>query len=231
MTELGLAECVGEAGIQREVAQYLENPTGTENKCQSRGRRHHCWTEDMADTTDSQDLLKRSQAGDLAAFGDLVRQHEGWLRGMLRARLRDWTAADDLAQDAFVTAFRKIKGFRGDSTFETWLTGIAMNHFRNHIRKHREEYIGGNEELQQLLGADEEPRTAGGESLQALQECLQKVTGPSRELLEARYVLGKTVREIEAETGRGYSALTMQLHRLRGGLAECVERTLKVWQT
>lgn len=185
----------------------------------------------MSEIADSEGVLRRSQAGDLDAFGELVRAHEGWLRGMLRARLRDWTAADDLAQDAFVTAFRKIKGFRGDSSFETWLTGIAMNHFRNYIRKHREEYIGGNEELQVLLGAEEDPKIAGGEHLLALQECLQKVTGPSRELLDARYVLGMTVREIAAENGRGYSALTMQLHRLRLGLADCVERTLKVWQT
>ena len=97
------------------------------------------------------DLLERSRAGDIEAFGGLVREHQGWLRGMLRGRLRNWAAADDLAQDAFVTAFRKIRQFRGDSKFETWLRGIAMNHLRNFVRKRRAECIGGSEELAVML--------------------------------------------------------------------------------
>ena len=139
------------------------------------------------------------------------------LRGMLRARLGDWTAADDLAQDAFVTAFRKLRDFRGDSSFESWLRAIAMNHLRNFIRKRREMCVGGDAELQELLGAGDGAACREGERLAALRECLKRIQGPSRELLDSRYVTGKSVRQISAETGRGYSALTMQLHRLRVG--------------
>ena len=53
-----------------------------------------------------------------------------------------------------------------------------------------------------------------------LQNC--KIGGPARELLEQRYIAGRTVRELAATSGRGYSALTMQLHRLREVLAECI---------
>jgi len=174
--------------------------------------------------------VQRSRAGDMDAFGELVRMHEGWLRGMLRARLSDWAAADDLAQDAFVTAFRKLRDFRGDSSFESWLRGIAMNHLRNFIRKRREVCIGGDAELQELLGAEEEPPQED-ETLEALRECLKRIAGPSRELLDSRYVTGKSVRQISAETGRGYSALTMQLHRLRVALGECIKQTMEAWQT
>ncbi|MEP4077247.1 RNA polymerase sigma factor [Haloferula sp.] len=180
----------------------------------------------------NEELLRRCRKGDIDAFGELVRRHEGWLRGWLRSRLRDWTAADDLAQDAFVTAFKKIGDFRGDSSFETWLRGIAMNHFRNFIRKRREDCVGGVEELQGLMFQEvSEDGMSGSESLEALKECMDKVDGPSRDLLNARYAMGKTVREIEKETGRGYSALTMQLHRLRSSLADCVQQTLQAWQT
>jgi RNA polymerase sigma-70 factor, ECF subfamily len=47
-------------------------------------------------------------------------------------------------------------------------------------------------------------------------------------LLNQRYLSGKTVREISSASGKGYSALTMQLHRLREILAECVQRKLEV---
>jgi len=182
-------------------------------------------------------LLRRVIArgpGWMEAFGGLVRIHEGWVRGFLRARIRDWAAADDLAQDVFVTAFRRVKTFRGDSAFDGWLRGIAVNHLRNFARKRRELCLGGPEELQVLiereagdfLGAGDE-----GGALEALRQCLGRIDGPSRALLDERYVEGRSVRELAERSGRGYSALTMQLHRLRELLADCVQRKLEVGES
>ncbi|BCU79264.1 sigma-70 family RNA polymerase sigma factor [Luteolibacter sp. LG18] len=171
--------------------------------------------------------LDRSREGDLDAFGELVRQHEGWIRGYLRARIRNWSAADDLAQDVFVTAFRRIRDFRGEAPFESWLRGIALNHLRNFIRKRREDCIGGSEELQALMDTEPHHADQGGAALDALRECLHRIDGPARELLDGRYVQGKSVRELADEVGRGYSALTMQLHRMREALADCVKKKLE----
>jgi RNA polymerase sigma-70 factor (ECF subfamily) len=168
------------------------------------------------------DSVARSQRGDVDAFGDLVHLHQGWVRGFLRARTRDWSAADDLAQEVFVTAFRRIKTFRGEAPFETWLRGIAVNHLRNFLSKRREESIGGANELQELMDETPEPVFATSTNLEALHLCLGKLDAASRHLLEQRYVAGKTVREMAGETGRGYSALTMQLHRLREILLKCI---------
>lgn len=181
----------------------------------------------------SGDLLRRMRArgpGWMDDFGELVRLNEGWVRGFLRSRIRDWAAADDLAQEVFVTAFRRVHAFRGEAGFEGWLRGIAVNHLRNFLRKRREQAIGGNDELQELIDRGAESFLAAadeGGALEALRECLGKIDGPSRELLDRRYVTGKTVREMAAESGRGYSALTMQLHRLRELLADCVQRKME----
>lgn len=170
------------------------------------------------------DLIRRSQAGDQKAFGMLVRAHEGWLRAWLRAQLHDWTAADDLAQDAFVTAFLKIREFRGEGSFEAWLRTIAHNHFRNHLRKKREEYVGGHLELQALLTTDDADEGIHGNApIDALRECMKLVKEPGKKLLSERYTMGKTLREIAEETGAGYSSLTMTFHRLRQSLSECIE--------
>lgn len=168
------------------------------------------------------------------AFGELVRLHEGWVRGFLRSRIRDWAAADDLAQDVFVTAFRRVQTYSGEASFEGWLRGIAVNHLRNFFRKRREQCIGGNEELQALIDRGADTFLAGADesgALDALNQCLDKIDGPSRELLNERYLTGKTVREISAASGKGYSALTMQLHRLRELLAECVRRNIEVTES
>ena len=176
------------------------------------------------DENEQSALVQKAQSGDLAAFGQLVRAHQGWLRAGLRSKLRDWTAADDLAQDSFVTAFRKIKTYRGDGSFESWINSIAQNHFRNYIRKKREDYVGGEFELEALLSeGHEEIPVAGNHTLDALRECLAQVKGPSRELLDSRYVEGKTIREISKESSHGYSSLTMKLHRLRASLADCIQ--------
>ncbi len=212
-------------------------PRGRGKICGNSRCPEHCFP--VASTPNSPagpsgDLLRRVQArgpGWMEAFGELVRLNEGWVRGFLRSRVRDWSAADDLAQEVFVTAFRRVKTFRGEAGFEGWLRGIAVNHLRNFLRKRREQAIGGNDELQVLIDRGAECFLAGGDeggALEALRECLRAIDGPSRELLDQRYVSGKTVREISAANGRGYSALTMQLHRLRELLAECVQRKMEV---
>lgn len=78
-------------------------------------------------------------AGDRHAFEALVRRHQSELRGLLR-RLCDGDAAraDDLAQETFLLAFRKISQFRGDAQFSTWLYRVAYNCFLMHRRGQRD---------------------------------------------------------------------------------------------
>jgi len=136
-------------------------------------------------------------------------------------------AADDLAQASFVTAFKKIRHFSGEGNFEAWLRVIAHNHLRNYLRKKREKYIGGDLELQELLTTEgDSEELYSNTTLGALRECLEHVDGGSSKLLNDRYTLGKTVREMANEGGDNYSTLTMRIHRLRQSLAQCIEGKL-----
>lgn len=71
------------------------------------------------------ELVRRAQAGDVEAFGDLVERNR---RAVFRAALAavgSAAEADDVAQEAFVTAFQKLSGFRGEASFKTWLLSIT----------------------------------------------------------------------------------------------------------
>ena len=71
------------------------------------------------------DLVRMAQAGDTEAFGELVERNR---RAVFRAALAavgSAAEADDIAQEAFVTAWRKLDGFRGESQFRTWLLSIT----------------------------------------------------------------------------------------------------------
>jgi RNA polymerase sigma-70 factor (ECF subfamily) len=176
-----------------------------------------------------EDLVGEAARGGVSAFGELVRRHEASVRGYFRVRVRDWATADDLAQDVFLTAFKRMRSFRGDSSFATWLRGIAVNRLRNFIRKRRDEYVGGLDELERFMAGQADEAFGGADesrALEALRQCLARLESSSAALLRERYVVGRTVMELAERRDRGYSAMTMQLHRLRGAMAKCIEGKL-----
>ncbi len=84
---------------------------------------------------------------DQNAFGELVRRYQSPIRGFLTKMLRgDTHLADDLAQETFVKAWRKIGSFRNESKFSTWLFGIALNEFRIAARRDKEPARGETDE-------------------------------------------------------------------------------------
>lgn len=79
----------------------------------------------MADT--DLELVTRSQAGDPAAFEELVRQHQRMIHALTFRMTGSLADAEDLAQDAFLRAWEQLGGFRGSAKFSTWLYRIAVN--------------------------------------------------------------------------------------------------------
>jgi RNA polymerase sigma factor (sigma-70 family) len=89
--------------------------------------------------SDSELIARVLVSDDRAAYGELVRRHQSAVRRFLRHLTQgDEALADDLAQDTFVQAYRGLARFHGNSSFLTWLLGIAHNHHRNARRRHRE---------------------------------------------------------------------------------------------
>lgn len=95
----------------------------------------------MADTAAEarvdQALVARARFGnDRRAFEQLVRRHQGMVRAQLRRLLRgDHAAADDLAQETYLLAWRKLDQFRGEARFSTWLYRIGYGCFLQAYRK------------------------------------------------------------------------------------------------
>jgi RNA polymerase sigma-70 factor (ECF subfamily) len=79
-----------------------------------------------------QELVAQAAAGSREAFDDLVRRHQVAIVTLARALTNGSADAEDLAQDVFVRVWRSLHGFRGDSTFRTWLHRIAVNVIHSH---------------------------------------------------------------------------------------------------
>ena len=80
------------------------------------------------------ELVRRATAGDRDAFSTLVLRHQDRIYALCLRWVRDPALAEEVAQDAFVSAWRALPGFRGDARFTTWMTRIATNHCLNVIR-------------------------------------------------------------------------------------------------
>ena len=87
----------------------------------------------MAELTSDQLLVERVQGGDRRAFDLLVLRYQQRILKLIMRLVRNPTEAEDVAQEAFIRAYRALPAFRGDSAFYTWLYRIAINTAKNYL--------------------------------------------------------------------------------------------------
>ena len=87
----------------------------------------------MSDKEADQLLVERVQKGDKRAFDLLVGKYQHKVLSVIGRFVHDQDEAMDVAQEAFIKAYRALKNFRGDSAFYTWIYRIAVNTAKNHL--------------------------------------------------------------------------------------------------
>jgi len=133
--------------------------------------------------TDTASAERRAAAGDVAAFGFLVRQHQSALRGYMRRLTRgNHALAEDLAQETFLEAHRKIAQFQGHGSFSGWLYAIAWSRFLMETRKRKLEPL---DEMDERVAPQVDP----GLKLD-LEKALALLRPPERSALTLCFALG-----------------------------------------
>lgn len=102
----------------------------------------------MSQDESDQDLVKRVQRGDKTAFNVLVLRYQHRVLKLVSRFARDSAEAEDIAQEAFIKAYRALASFRGDSAFYTWLYRIAINTAKNAIVSNRRRPVDFDLDLQ-----------------------------------------------------------------------------------
>lgn len=87
----------------------------------------------MSEREKDQQLVEQAQAGDRRAFDLLVAKYQRKLGRLLSRYIRDSAEIEDVAQEAFIKAYRALPSFRGESAFYTWLYRIGINTAKNHL--------------------------------------------------------------------------------------------------
>ena len=156
------------------------------------------------------ELCTHAATGERRAFGELVRRHGSAVRGVLRRMGAQAAEADDVAQDAFLTAFERIAEFRGEGTFAGWVRKIAARLYLRRLQRDRRLGAFATDEI------EDEPDPGGGDADAAidLDEAL-KILGPAERLC-VTLCFGAGLSHNEAAEALNLPLGTVKSHVKRG---------------
>ncbi len=182
------------------------------------------------------ELVRRAQAGELAAYDELIRRNQARIYGMIYHMTANHEDANDLTQEAFIRGYQGLHAFRGGASFFTWIYRVAVNHTLNFLKLKRNrtphvslngfEPQGEAETFLLELINDQTPRRAAAltELQEKLNAALLKLSEKHRLVVTLHDIQGVSYDEIAAITGCNVATVRTRLfyarHLLQGYLAD-----------
>ena len=185
----------------------------------------------MSDREVDQQLVERVQRGDKQAFGLLVAKYQRKLARLLSRLIRDPDEVEDVAQEAFIKAYRALPTFRGESAFYTWLYRIGINTAKNHLVAKGRRALTSTE-----FDADEAESFEDAEHLhdintperllqskqigQTVNSAMEALPEELRNAIVLREIEGLSYEEIAAEMNCPIGTVRSRIFRAREAVAE-----------
>ncbi|MGB6200670.1 MAG: sigma-70 family RNA polymerase sigma factor [Candidatus Acidiferrales bacterium] len=183
-------------------------------------------------------LVRRAQAGEMAAYEELVRIHQPRVMAVVSGILRRREDAEDVAQQALAKAYFSLRRFDGRSAFGTWLYKIAVNECWDHLRKKKVRRLVyesdlSEEQARQVDSATDAAGSSGrphenaerrAEHRQLVEHLLSQLDEKDRLMLVMKEVEGFSVEEIGEVLGLNVNTVKVRLFRARGRLVELHRR-------
>lgn len=166
---------------------------------------------DLATATEAA-LIVAAQAKDQRAFGELVKRRQGWARALLRRMCSNAAEADDLAQEAFVKAWDRMRDLENPAAFPGWFRRIAVTTFLMARRKQRA-HFETIDETSPIADETSTPEAAAGAKID-LERALARLSEPERLCVTLNHGEGLSHSEIVEMTGLPLG--TVKSHVLRG---------------
>jgi len=185
-------------------------------------------------------LVSSSQKGDLNAFELLVNKHQKRMLNIAYRLTMDYDEACEVVQDAFVSAYKNIKTFRGQAKFTTWLTAITVNLSKNRLKqmKSRQGHVAFS--LDDPIQTDDgevamDPPSKEPSVLERLikrdvrnqvQECIKALETDFREVLVLRDMQDFSYEEIGIMLKVREGTVKSRLFRAREAIKDCLMRVM-----
>ena len=174
---------------------------------------------------DLETAIQAVRAGDASAYAEVIEQTERRLRAHLALQVPDRELIDEVAHQAYITAYQKLAEYQAGTNFYAWVKRIAFYHLRNECRKRQHGAGSAMERLNVLVapgcGPDEKAETR--DEVDQLRKCMDKVGPDARKLLDMRYRESLEPAEIASKVGKAASHVRTILVRIRQALLKCME--------
>ena len=186
-----------------------------------------CWpaTTGLPMTNDpDQTLVERTKHGEVEAFSALVLRHQNAVYGLAFRFMRDPTAAEDMAQEAFLKAFRLLKGFRGKCAFSTWLYQVTCSVCLTELSRRKRRG-----EVALRPGHPEEsvrPSVESEDAKELIRRCVARLPERYATVVTLYYLNEVTYDEIAALMCIPLGTLKTWMHRARKQLRRIVEEEM-----
>ena len=167
------------------------------------------------------DLVERAQRGEAAAFGELYERHVGRVYAVCVRLTGDPRWAEELTQDVFVRAWRKLRSFRGESRFSSWLHRLTVNRVLDALRTQRRA-----RDRTRPLHVAPDRGGAGGDGAWwlDLERAIARLPERARIALVLYAVEGYRYEEIAEAMGIALGSVKAHIHRARAQLMEDLDR-------
>ncbi len=158
------------------------------------------------------ELVSAYRAGDERAAAEIVRRHAEALGRFLYGAGAGRSDVDDLLQETFFRAFRRIESWRGEASLRSWLCTIAANLLRDDYRRHRGRTVVSIEDRDLADAADPHEEAAANESEERLRRGLATLPRLQREVFLLRAQQGREYGEIAEALGTTPGAARVHYH-------------------
>lgn len=181
-------------------------------------------------SSEVQATMSNSQDIDSKAFEILVREHHRRIMAFAISLVQNPNVAEELVQDAFVTAYDKLSSFESNRDFGAWVRGIVRNKYREWARSRKEKALSPDiiEAIDEQHNFWDKHSDSTNNAITALRDCLKKLPDLLKETVECFYIKQLSGSETAKELDANESVIRKRLQRGREQLSLCVRETMEV---
>ena len=173
------------------------------------------------------ELVAHCLEGRREAFSELVMRHQKMVYSVARSMLGDANAAEDMAQETFLHAYRALNGYRAQGKFQAWLrmitTRLCLNHRRDNHREVAWDDLNGHPAE---MSEGPESRLGEWERRGEVRRAIEALPADYRDVIVLRYMEDLTYDEIARHLGVPTSTIETRLHRAKKQLRQSLKETL-----
>jgi RNA polymerase sigma-70 factor (ECF subfamily) len=178
------------------------------------------------DKQELQEIIVAAASGDEVAWRSIVEAYSFRVFALIRSKCANEELAEEITQSAFCTVAEKLSTYTETGKFEAWLFRIAVNRFRDEMRRQKRHAVPMENEMIGVLsaGISDQPNDEEGENnIQRLRAAVRQLSSSDQDIIHMRHSAGMSYKQIAEVLGEPLGTVLARQHRALKKLRSCME--------